>query len=384
MVNKRKALFTFLTLTLIFLSILAIKYYPSEKSEVTVEDTSSKKLTRLEIAKKVLTCSDKNLRDQTGGYITFQRCTSPASCTAGPFDGRVELYALWARGKYLESKEDPEEREIFDQDLDYYLDYLNRGVIMPDFWGRNLLYEIWQGKNISAEEKEKIEKLALNIDMGEGSHDLVEVSKLLKQESFQPQPLSKILASSFTKNFKNEDLTRVNFNVGLGYALDFLDYYRWKGAEEALKTSQELFNMAVKRYLSSKEVSAENICVLGLTAASFYERLNEKDYLDFSLKVFEDLAGQEKCLFEKDCQSSLTTEVLCAFYFDKLNQTVGEPDYSQMKNNLLEKIIEKKFDFPGYSAAFAEKGCFMESSNTGLFNLMNNSLLVGLLSKNEE
>lgn len=378
--KKRKTLLISLSLALLVSSFLIIKLYPSSKKGKEVSPTP-KKLTNLEIAKKVLGCLDKTMRDERGVYALGKECESTKSCRITIKDNRVGLAVMWARTKYIEKTGDQKEKEILMKDIDLYLDYEKVRIITPIFWARKFLYEMNNSKIFSETEKEKIQELWNKLSLPD-STILTKVLKEISSKDYQRQNLLVLLSNKE----KSVIITDKNlFKEEIILATEFLNMHLWDKKEDSFKTAEDFFYRATRDYFSlSSEIPLEEECLLGLASSEFYKFTNQKAYLDLASSIFEKTKIEDTCFLKGTCPTSPSTSSICGLLSESIYKVIIDESYRNLKGKIIDNLINENFDFIGYPAGLINDGCFYDSSSQNKNrDTKSNGLVVGLLSESE-
>lgn len=394
---EKKIKFSLGLLILISLALIAeLSYYQilkkrlafeekEKKEEIVTQPAASptpKKLTNLEIAKKVLECLDKTIRDERGIYALGKECESTKSCRITIKDNRVGLAVMWARTKYIEKTGDQREKEILIKDIDLYLDGNRVKLIQPEFWERKLIIQAVRNEIFSSTEKEKVVKLAKKSYPGV-SEMTVPLKKINNPEYQLPDFSEVSLVKMRSSKEKISLVDEFSFIRTVAVASDFLAWHLWQNDPESLKLANELLLTGIKIYFSLKEeISPMGKSTFGIVLLEFYEFNKEKALLNFSREIFNEIYSQSSSWFDESFVSTLRFDdgVSLAMFLNKLKEVTGDEKYRQLKEKLLEITIKNNFDFFGEKGFFTGDGCFF---NPAIKNrerrVRENSFLVELL-----
>lgn len=347
----------------------------SKKSSITSFEPKTK---NLRLAKGILNCLDKTVRDGRGVYGHGKEESSVVSSS-----NRTGPVVIWGETKYLEKVEDPSQREILLSDIGLYLDKKKVVIIQPDFFTRRLLYEVFQSSVIYGETRERVKELALEAKPVE-TNNLGFIKERLAKGERPPEVIS--LINKFSTEGKNKKgisfTSDFNSRMVAAFAADFLSFYQWNKDINDLKIAQWLFYDAVFDYLTEREKMSETtICLTGIASLDFY-RFNEQEaFLSFAKKIFSsEKRINQACWLNNSCSGgvSLMPPVTCAFFAKELGSV--EPTNSQYKDYVkktLDYLIKNNYD--------STDGCFFDSNTVNKNKeVIANALLVGLLSKEND
>lgn len=345
-------------------------------SEVNEEPALNvSRLNNLEIAEKVLAWLDKQ-RNENGVYLYGWRCQASGSCQSIP-DNRVGLYALWGRFKHYQATQDQKDLNIIDRDLGIYSDETKVNVIQNDFWNCKLMYEMWKSNLFSEEQKKKIEAICQR-----GNYnplDLSEVDAKIASGEVEKIDLGEIASGEVAgmSSLSTQDGKLIEYSA---FASDFAAKYLWKNKEEELKRAKGYLKKAIDLYIGEttegKYFSKGARCVFGIAGLDLYQATQEKKYLDFSTRFFNEVGvGESHNL-------SLFSRIICALFAQQLYQITQEDQYRQTKINLVNSLIEEAFDYEGYKGYFFGGGYFRSINSTEINKFVKeNGLIVGILSE---
>ena len=309
-----------------------------------------------------------------------------------PIDSRVGLAAIWGRFKYFEQTRNPQDLEIIRQDLKTYTDHTKMLVLQNDFWNCKFMFDLWQSNAFSSEEKEKIEEICFSSDYTlfreiedlvkagdyQEKHDFLEVLSMKRFYTIAPTVIS-----SFASDMMHY----------AAYTSDEVARFLWKKDPQDLLRAKIYFDQAIGAYKAESENRyMRGRCVLGMAALDLYQGSSDSRYLDFATTLFEKEELDKTCLAQKGevypnrCQDSLFEQTTCSLFSSELFKLTKAAKYQVFSEKIITNLIDKSFDFSGYSGEFSGDGSFY-SWGRGLKpeevniskGIRENGLIVGVL-----
>lgn len=335
-------------------------------------------LTNLEIAGMVLSWLDKQ-RDERGVYNTFRLCDTTGNCekvSESGTSGHIGIAAIWGHFKYYQATDNKDALDTVVRDLKIYTDEDKVKMIQNDFWNCSLMYDLWQSDSFSRKQKKQIEHICW------------------QSAYYYPPELSEIV----TNGVQNLDLKKVikkdniNFERPLSgydkqflsaypvFSSDFVARYFWKKDEKDLEKAKFYFNKSAQLFIKENDrFLGSDICLLGISALDIFTATKEKSYLDFAVTLFEQEIKNK--ISEKNFIGPLSY-----FYAERLFRTTENEEYKEIKNDIVQFLVENSFDFTNYNGSLNNDGSFrvvVEKDGSIGFakSIRDNGLMVGILAE---
>lgn len=345
----------------------------------------------LEIAEKVLAWLEAQKNEQ-GVYYFGQLCRIDGQCETKPVDNRVGLAAIWGRFKNFSKTKNPLDLNIIRQDLQTYTDRTKVLALQNDFWNCKFMFDLWQSDTFSSEEKEKIEEICFssNYTLFREIDDLVKAGNYQEKHDFLEvlsmkrfYTIAPTVISSFTSDMMHY----------AAYTSDEVARFLWKKDPQDLLRAKIYFDQAIGAYKAESENRyMRGRCVLGVAALDLYQGSSDSRYLDFATTLFEKEELDKTCLAEKEeiypnrCQDSLFEQTTCALFASELFKLTKTAKYQVFEEKVITNLIDKSFDFSGYSGEFSGDGSFyswgrgLKSEEVNISKgVQENGLIVGVL-----
>ncbi len=348
-----------------------------------------------EIASKVLTWLDKTrvFGDKlaspskvgqyicNGGYAAGQYCEDKLVCNTFAPANDIGLYAVWARFKSYEANGDPITLAVLQKDLGTYSDMKSISAIQPQLWSFKLMYEVWKSPLITFEQKEKLRLIFDRIQHNP------EVITPVETVANSKGAISEINIPLMQKGKYNEDDGAVipnKLNIYAAFGSEYIYTYLFAkenamdNPDQYLLTARGLFNNGVRSYIKYGLTGDDDVALLGVTALDMYNLTKNKQYLDFAAFIYDKHIAGLACEKMDSCATAL-------YFTQALNKQ--SPDQGQISKikDTIDTLYQNKFDFEGTDSYQLGVGAFydltMELKKNTLYNLMPNSLIVGVLSE---
>jgi len=335
---------------------------------------------KIQIAKNVFSCLN-GMRDEEGVYALGKKCTGADKCQITAKDHRIGLNVLWAETKYVEKSNDLSILDRLRKDIDLYLDEDKVPIISVELWDKIIFYDMLQSPIFSPADKTKIENLAKKSGR-QDNRAALKVQEEVRAPDYQEPDFDLLLASSG----KNADskISEEDLRLTAIDAHEALYSYVWKNNPEDLKVAKQLLYDTLQGYLSAKNISQENRCFLGLTTARFYNHLKTAPVLQTAVKIFQDSRIEQSCWFNKTCPVNTNPALFCQMFTSELYKATQDQKYSDLKEGILDLLVNNNYDYLSYPGLFAGDGCFSDrgSVEEKLRLTYDNSLIaLALLSK---
>lgn len=362
-----------------------IKNQASVKKEIVTQEITPvpQKLTNLEIAKKVLGCLDKTMRDERGIFATGKECSSSIDCDITGESSRVGLYVLWGRTKFVEKTGDQIEKNNLMRDIDLYLDRNKVMFIQPDFRSKIFLYQMWKSKIFSQEENQKVQELIKKVYPGQ-TKKVIEIIRSINDGDYKEPNFNEFLnnPNRFLLS-QDKETSRDNYRKDIMFSSDYLFQYLLEKDDKYLKLAKKLIYDSLGEYqLLKDELMLEDKYLLALTFAEFYNNLKEKVFMDISLILFEREKMEDKCWITSSCPKNASPLAIYILLAKELYQIIENEKYLDLASEALNYLININFDEQKYGGFETGDGCFynLAGADKKLRTTSENGLMVGILS----
>ena len=386
----KKKKFSLGLLILISLALAGeIIYYNYLKNKIaTPEKTANleitpvpQKLSNLEIAKKVLNCLE-GMKDEGGIYFYSKECSSDEVCRSEIEDSRVGLNVLWGKTEYIKKTKDQNQLELLKNDISNYLDNKKISFISPDFWSKNIFFQMKDSLVFSKEEKEMVDGLSRKTKHALTNGSL-EILRKIRNQNYTDPDLDLIDLEGPTLE-KIDDISREDWRNEVILSFDFLYSFLAEKKQDDLRIAKELLVKATSEYLFlEKKLSLGEKCLLGYVSSQFSNHLENKTLLKKSEDFFRKLKIERSCWFDGSCATDLFEPIVCGLFSHQLYQATEKNEYLLSRDRALNYLIANNFDYVGYQGNYVGDGCFYNKNtdpNKRIRPTLENGLLVGMLS----
>lgn len=363
-----------------------------------IEEVKVVKLTNNEIAKKVLDWLNKQ-KDVREAYRFSVDCkrSDVKNCVAEG-SNRSGLGVIWGRFRYLlNHRSDSKEMDILKNDLALYADRSRLVLLQNNHWDCKLMFDLWKSDLLGDNEKKEAEKICFDgeprlgqtlldrkNELAGGSLFLTAVEKDIKE---------KVLAINENKDYEkpivyqeltDKDNGNVFYKHTYSYFLsDYVTRYKWKQNGDDLYFAYLFFDAMLEQYLKNpSQITTEDRCSLGLGTLDFfnlYEKNHSGQYKKLAQVLFDSVDWNNINVKETRTITS------CLKFTDELLEQRKGIKYSEIKDNLLQKLINNNLDYNGFDGNISGSGGFYSDggnkTQSGVFakDIRDNGLIVGFL-----
>ncbi|HRN96712.1 MAG TPA: hypothetical protein PLD54_04660 [Candidatus Levybacteria bacterium] len=315
------------------------------------------------ISNLVLQWLDKQ-RNTDGRYNFGQNCTE-VGCEAVDIDNRAGISIIWARMKNYEATGDQQTFQKLVNDINVQANSDVVEVIQTDHWSCKLMYDVWKNQTLDSSLKDKIKSICTRTQQ----YPLKDYSKAdTIGDEYLQQVFTKLNSGS---NSNTEDKTK--FVSYVTAASDFLALKDWDNRDDLYNVAILHFEKAVDTYLAHKQELVGAAPLLGIAALDFYKANSDQTYLDHAKLLFEktktDSCGNlENCLYS-------------SFLAKELYAVTSDPEFQTYYNLTLRINSQRNFDYENFFGYKYGHGAFYYNYENQLYPVLENSLLVGLMSE---
>jgi hypothetical protein len=348
-----------------------------KKSQQNQKIVATKNVLPIDMAKKALDCLEM-ARDERGAFVVAMECDEKSQCSKSFPSNRYGLYVMWGRTKYVEKTNDQYELGILRKDIDLYLDQKKFEVIQPDFISKMFLYDMWQSKIFTNEDKGKIKALTERIEIPELTA-MNSIERNAKSSSYKQPNLVSLIVNKKGDGYVSIDLEdEWIYSQVISAASDYIIDYQWFKNPLSLKIAEGLFYGSIEKYFSSNKVSIVNRNLLGITAIQFYQVTGEKVFLYFAVDIYNHPEIKSPCFLNQSCTTDLLSPIVSEILSDYLSITTGETNYREYGDKMINYLVQSNIN--------STEGCYYTLFPKGKKDkqIMENGLMIGLLSKGDK
>lgn len=312
-----------------------------------------------------------------GGYAAGESCMNNKKCVIHRTANNMGLIATWARYKYYEQVEkDPSQMKIIQSDIATYANQKKIAVIQPAMWNFRVMYDLWSGPDITAEQKKTIDIILQRMQIDPKVTDPVEKEVWDKPSVPSILTFDTAVADKNISLSERDNLTSI-FSSEYTYIYLYTRDNRVEKDQPYLNLAVGLYNEAFKRYMiSGGDEKVFNPYLFGVAALDLYKATGEGVFLDTASK----LADRH---IDRDCGNSM---ILCstrAYFYHELLKVNTKQEYLRARNVILQKVLSNSYDSNEVDGYRIGKGA-LYTENTSLdeslvYELVPNSLFVRIL-----
>lgn len=331
------------------------------------------KPTNLQIAEKTQNWLE-TLMEQNFLYEVGLSCEGLNNCEKQTVGKQLGVAVLWSRFNLYQKTKKSEDLIMINKQLDVY----TKETFQSDFWHCKLLYQMNKSGLFDNQQKEKLKTICQNSTyLRYNKMNMFAYNSKQNVSDFNfNQVINSINNNKPTGLLTLTDLAPKNnddFLVYITYVSEFVEKYFWFNRPDYLWVAKGYFDHLIPYYIANKKDLNAIVPLMAYASLDLYRATRHNEYLIFT-KYLNDIAESD--------QSETTVKLTRTALLQKeLYRITKDKSFLQQAEGNLKKIINKSFDFTGYSGYRIGIGAFHNQGKIiYYYDTVNNTLIVDLIT----